>query len=237
MIIKVAIVEDEKEAYQSLEEKLKRYSRERNTEFQISYFSDGIVFLNDRPDKYDIVFMDINMPRMNGLEVAKKMREVSSDSFLFFVTDLAQYAILGYEVDAIDYIVKPVIYEHLSFRLDKVLSILDKRIEEPKLSFKTEEGLIALMSSQILYIETMEHKLTFHTIRGEYHSFGTLNEMEKILPKEDFIRCNHCYLVNLKYVSEIGKNDVTVGKDRLAISRSKKKVFMDAFTEYLGRQN
>lgn len=237
MITKIAIVEDEEKAYLSLKEKIEKYSREKNHEFEIHYFFDGISFLNESDFDFQIVFMDINMPFMNGFDVAKKLREISSDAFLFFVTDLAQYAIKGYEVDATDYIVKPIIYDHLAFRLDKILDLLERKNDESKIALKTEEGRLIINASAIRFIETMDHKLTFHTTRGDYHAFGSLNDMEKILPKEDFIRCNHCYLINLRYVSEINKNDVALGNDKLAISRAKKKPFLDAFTDYLGRNN
>ena len=150
---------------------------------------------------------------------------------------MAQYAIKGYEVDAIDYLVKPVVYEHLFARLSQITKLLEYKNKEKKISLKTEEGLIALAPSSLKYVETMNHKLFFHTDKGIFHAFGSLNEMEKILPKEDFVRCNHCYIVNLKFVTFIDKNDVYLGEDKLQISRAKKKNFLDSFTEYLGRNN
>lgn len=237
MTIKIAIVEDEEIASKTLKDMLIQNAREKNRDYQISIFENGIVFLSAKKLDFDIVFMDISMPGMDGLATAKKMRHANPECYLFFVTDLAQYAIKGYEVDAIDYIVKPVVYDHLKSRLDKVCRLLEEKANEPKLSIKTEEGLIALRPSSIQYVEIIDHRLYFHTDGGTHCSYGSLSEIEKNLPKSDFVRCNHCYLVNLRYVASIDKNFVTIGENKLAISRTKKKMFVDAFTEYLGKHS
>lgn len=237
MVIKTAIVEDDKVAFENIKALLERYGQEKNQDFNIQYFSDGQKFLNEFKLFFDVVFMDIQMPILNGFEASKKMRDIDPVVSLIFVTDLAQYAIKGYEVDAYDFIVKPVVYEHLSMKLDKLCRILSERKKEPKMTIKVEEGLIALSPSNIKYIEIMDHRLYYHTDKGVYNAYGSLNDVEKNLPKDTFVRCNHCYLVNLAYVVGIDKYEVVLGKERLQISHPKKKAFLEAFTEYLGRHS
>lgn len=235
MFIKTAIVEDDEIAYQNIKALLERYTKERGVDFEIHYFSDGVHFLQDYKPEYEIVFMDIKMPQMNGLEVAKKMRQVDLRTFLIFVTDLAQYAIKGYEVDAIDFIVKPVKYEHLRQKLDRICSYLDESTNEPKIFLKAETGNVVLNSSEIRYVEIIDHRLFFHMANGEtYNTYGSLNDIERQLKGSTFSRCNHCYIVNLKYVTGVDKYTIFLGKDQLSISHPKKKLFMEDFTKYLG---
>lgn len=236
MTFKTAIVEDDENAHADLRDLLKRYSREKNKEFDVRHYPDGLTFL-DHLESFDIVFMDIHLPGMDGLEVAREMRKHNLESFLFFVTDLAQYAIKGYEVDAIDYIVKPVIYDHLAMRLDKVVTLLEDTHNQPKITVKSDSGIHLLKPDDIYYVDILGHRLSFHTKQGEYSTYGSLNEVEKELPTADFIRCNHCYLINMKYVTSIEKNAIVVMNEELAMSRTKRKAFLEAFSEYQTRHN
>lgn len=237
MGIRAAIVEDEDKAFENLESLLKRYAEEKKIPISVFRFADAVKFLNDYRPNYDVVFMDIRLPYMNGLDAARKMREYDPDVFLIFVTDLAQYAIKGYEVNAFDYIVKPVIYDHLVSKLDKVVRLSEERDREPKISIKAEDGYVVLSASSISYIEVINHVLVYHAGSRSYSVYGSLKQVENILPANSFSRCNNCYLVNLKFVTAMNKDFVSVGEDKLKISRLKKKEFIDDFTNYLGRHS
>lgn len=109
-MISVAIVEDEAEQAGILLSYLERYGQEYGVGFQATHFSGSLAFLNDVRTIFDIVFMDIEMPYKNGMEAAAEMRQINTESCLIFVTNMAQYAIKGYEVDAMDFVLKPVNY-------------------------------------------------------------------------------------------------------------------------------
>ncbi|MFA6829688.1 MAG: LytTR family DNA-binding domain-containing protein [Bacilli bacterium] len=234
MIIKVAIIEDDSVAYENLKSNLVRYGKENNREIIIKYFPDGLKFLSDYKPDYDLVFLDINLPFMDGMTVAKKMRSYDPKVGLIFVTDLAQFAIKGYEVDAYDFIVKPVVYDHLAHKLSRFCEGLEKLNSEPRITLKIDDGFIALTASSIKFVEILDHRLYYHTDKGVFNAYGSLSDIEKILPADAFVRCNHCYLVNLKFVTGIDKFEASIGEDKLQISHPKKKAFLDAFTNYLG---
>ena len=109
--MKIAIVEDTKIHVKQLESHLDRYQQEEGETFEVFTFSDGLKFLDSIKQGYDIIFMDINMPYIDGMETAKRLREIDRYACLIFITELSQYAISGYEVAAFDFVVKPVSYE------------------------------------------------------------------------------------------------------------------------------
>lgn len=234
MLLKIAVVEDEQKVFEGLKEFLDRFAASNKIEIEVSYFSDAVKFLDDYKPVYHLVFMDINLPYMDGLTASHKLREFDSQVFIIFVTDLKQYAIKGYEVDALDYIVKPVVYDHLELKLQKVVNILNKRSESHKIPIKTDDGTVAVAVEDIRYIEVVNHYLYYHTCGETFKGYGSLSKIQKILPPDLFSRCNECYLVNLRFVTRIEKNNVYLGKTALVMSRMKKKGFLTAFTKYLG---
>lgn len=120
-------MEDQPSAAQVLGRCLLRYQTERKLELKITAFFSGVAFLSDTTTMYDIVFMDIEMPHMDGMQVSAEMRKRNTETCLIFVTNMAQYAIRGYEVAAMDFLLKPVTYQTVAFRLDRAIAIIRKR--------------------------------------------------------------------------------------------------------------
>ena len=171
----VSIIEDDAGYARYLEECLVRYGSEHNCTFQVRIFGRAEAFLAGDRSIDDIVFMDVDLGNgwMNGMEAARLLREQGSMAVLFFVTNMPQYAPDGYEVDAIDYCIKPINYSSLSVKLDKAMRVLAQRTGIP-LRVKTKEGLRVVSSADILYIEVKGHELMFHTVQGVIDSYGGL---------------------------------------------------------------
>ena len=229
----IAIVEgDDKEAG-LLEEQLRRYEKETGAEYRVVRFSDAIAFLTGYSADYDIVFMDIEMPDLDGMTAAKKLREVDPEVILVFVTNMAQYAVEGYEVSAMDFMVKPVRYDNLKLKLERAEKKLEGKGED-RFLVRGKNGPVVICVPDIRYVEVTDHMLTFYTNEGAIKVTGSLKEIEKRLEGRDFSRANSCYLVNLKYVTGASDGMVTVGGDRLSISRARRKSFMSDLADYLG---
>lgn len=234
MIRSVAIVEDNKDASELLADYLERFSVEHGCEFKTTFFYNSSDYLENCRLGFDIVFMDIELPDGNGMEAVRKIREQDVNSLVIFVTNLAKYAVQGYAVKAFDFIVKPVQYPNFELKLLSALECLDKS-NEKEFWINIKEGRILLKSSSITYVEVIKHYLTFHTLEGNYVTLGSISSVAEMLKDcRSFAFCNRCYLVNLKYVTQIKQLCVTVNGEALQISRQKRANFLKAVNDYFG---
>lgn len=229
----IAIIEDSKADRDNLIRCLKKYEEEYSENFKIDIFVDGLTFISDYNATYDIVFMDIEMPYMDGMRASEKLREIDEYVNLIFVTNMAQYAIKGYEVNAKYFILKPIDYFNLKMKLQKVLENCDIK-QDRVLKVKVEEGYAKVHSSKILFLKSDKHTISIFTDKGIYLTRSSMKEMEGILPEELFVRCDNSYMVNLVFVSKVNQNTVTVGKYEVPVSRAGRKKLVNAFTQYLG---
>lgn len=233
-MIKIAIVEDEKKIADNLVNFLHRYANENLVKLQVKHFPCTTDFLTQY-DGFDIVFMDIEFKNdINGIEASRKLRKLDSVVTLIFVTAFEQFAVKGYEVQAFDFIVKPILYSDFSLRMTRVLQRVSKEVLDTiGISVKGSVKIVSV--KDIKYIEVIKHKLIFHTVNEVFEGNGSLNDMERQLISKNFVRCNHCYLVNLWYVKGVEGFALNLDGEEIAISRSKKKEFMSALNRYLAR--
>lgn len=232
-MIRVAIVEDEAEIREQLMGYVQRYTRQYGTAFEVKTFADGLEILEDYRPAYDLILLDIEMKHLDGMETARRIRELDPDVMLVFITNMAQYAIKGYAVGALDYILKPVPYFAFSQQLQKVEAQLRRRTWH-YLAVPVEGGLRRLDTSRIYYIESEGHRVHFYTEEGDFAAPGALKALEEKLADRPFARCNSGYLVNLAQVRAVQQNTVEVGPYELQVSRPKRKSFLAALTDYIG---
>lgn len=230
-MINVAIVEDEEEQAQALADCVQRYGKEHGQEFSCVVYANAVNFLQNYKGAADIVFMDIRMPHMNGMSAAQKLRERDASVVIIFVTSLMQYAVDGYKVGALDFVVKPVEYGSFSLTMRRAAERVARKTGR-RIAVNTPAGTALLEADDIRYVEILQHHLVYHTLHGDYDGYGTLVEVEKQLEGEPFARCNACYLVNLRYVTELKGYSAWLGNEELRISHPKRKAFAAAFAAY-----
>lgn len=235
-MIRVALVEDEDVWAETFTDYVKKFASENGEAVTCTRFPDADGFLAGYRAEYDVVLMDIGLPGTSGMEAAKKLREKDTAVVLVFITSMMQFAVNGYEVDAVDFIVKPVPYFVFSVKFRRVVEKIALR-KETVLPVKTDAGTVNVPSSKIKYVEIIKHYTVYHTTDGDYRARGALKDVEPLLEKYDFVRCNNCYLVNLKYVKSIRGYTVNVGGDELLISHPKRSNFVKAVNDYLGGGN
>lgn len=236
--MQIAIVEDNKNDLQILSQCIQKYSDSNDIDITTHYFKNGMVFLNEYTAKYDVIFLDVQMPLMDGMTAAKKIRRLDQQVVIVFVTNYVQYAVEGYAVKASDFLVKPVTYFNFSAHFAQIVSQLTAR--QKTYIIKTKRGTYNIPQSNIYYVESEGHVLHFHIKDGTeekcYDVSNTMKNVESELTPSGFFRCNNCYLVNLSHVTAIKRNIVTVGSENLQISRPRKKAFMQAITDFWGKE-
>jgi len=231
----IAIVEDEKEFRSQLQTYLKQYEKENQVFFQISEFEDGADILENYKNEYDLILLDIEMPKMNGMDAAEQIREKDEDVVLMFITNMAQYAIRGYSVGALDFVMKPITYYTLSMKMTRALKRVQRKVKvQAPIVLHLPDGIKTLEIKQIYYVEVQNRMLHYYTDEGEIVVRGTLQSVEEMLKPYAFAKCNHWYIVNLDHVKEVVRNTVVVGPYEVEISRRNKGMFLKALTEHMG---
>lgn len=233
-MLEIAIVEDEESYRNILCEYLKKYEQETGEEIHISIFTDGDEIVENYNAKYDIILMDIEMKFMNGMDAAHKIREVDKAVIIIFITNMVQYAIQGYAVDALDYVLKPISYFAFSQRIQRAVGRMKKR-EERYINIVSKTGVNKVAVSEIGWIESEGHRLIYHAKNDVYEStLNSMKEIENELKDCNFFRCNKGYLVNLAHVKAIKDGWAILTNGQVMISRAKKTEFQKALTKYAG---
>ena len=230
---RILIAEDDSLCFRQLEQFLGDYSRETGRTFHITHYDNGEDLVERYRPEYDLLLLDVDMPFMDGMTAAGHIRKIDPEVVIVFVTNLAQYAIQGYSVNALDYILKPLSYFSFSQRLTRALRYA-KRRKSDYLTVAVKGGALKLEVGSIYYIERLGHQLMFHTREGVYASSATLQQMEETLGDKGFARCNKGYLVNLSHVSGVQDGCAVVQGDKLLISRGRRGPFLDALANHVG---
>ena len=173
------------------------------------------------------------MKFMDGMTAAEEIRKVDPEVVIIFITNMAQYAIRGYAVDALDYVLKPVSYFAFSQRLERAIGRMKRRARR-YMTIAIRGGARKLDISRILYVESQGHSLVFVTDGEEHTTTGTIREVEEKLESFGFFRCNKGCLVNLEHVDGVRDGCAIVGGHALPISRGRKNEFLAALTDYVG---
>ena len=229
----VIIVEDEASSAHRLEQFVKRYFAETGGAYTVKTYTDGLEFISEYAGGGNIILMDIEMPHMDGLKASQRLRAVDGYASLIFVTNMAKYAIKGYEVGALDFMVKPVTYFNFALKMERAVAIQEKYIGGTFM-LSSDEGMVKLNVSDILYIERGKHNICYHTRKGSFGERAALKDAEERFARYGVARCHNAYLVNLAAVEKTRGDEVSVGADALPVSRARKKEFLEALTVFYG---
>lgn len=173
------------------------------------------------------------MPGSDGLTAAREIRNRDDAVAIIFITNMAQYAIHGYEVNAIDFMIKPVGYFNFAQKLGKAMRFLHRRSQRTVL-LSGEDGVIRLATSDIRYVEKDRDNLIYHMRQGTFRKRGTMKAEKEQLRGLPFEECTVGCLVNLEAVQRIGKEHVYLKEEQLPLSRRMKKDFTQSYIDFAG---
>ncbi len=231
-MVNVAIVEDEQKHAEILKTYLEKYGTEHNADFNIELFGDGLDIVEDYDSHFDIVFLDIQMRHLDGMSAAKRIRELDSSVVLIFITSTVQYAVQGYSVDALGYVLKPVPYVAFSQLVEKAMGRIESKRKKNYIGFSTSQKQVKLDVSRIIYIESQRNNVLIHTKEENFLTAGPLKKYDEELDGMGFSQCHSAYIVNLSYVSAVRHEELVLTSGvTLPISRARKKEFMRELTE------
>lgn len=229
--IKTYIVEDDDFQIETTKEYLQRFEKEtKSCHFQVESFLSPIDFLDKYKGDGELLFLDIRMPGINGMETAKEIRKKDPLITIIFITSLGQYAIEGYSVEAFDFLLKPLKYPEFKIKLFRIVNNVISK-DSDYLMINVSNSIIKLPFSHILYVETQLHNVLIHdNDLNVYKKHISMKEIEDSLPKEIFCRINSSFIVNFDYCLGIEKDEMILNdRTRLKISRPRMKQVMDSF--------
>ena len=229
-MIRIAIVDDEK----VIREQIKKLIEKKQTDCEIDTYGTGEDLLKaDRG--YDIVFLDIQMEGMNGIDTAKALRQKADSTVLIFITGVKEYVFDAFDVAAFHYLIKPI--EELKFYevYDRAVLEVGKRKQQAngQLFVKTRNRNATFNQSDILYIESRAKKVEIHTKTDIVEAYAAIGELEKQLVGS-FYRCHRGYLVNMAFITEYGNDSITLNNgETIILSKDKYSEFVKVYMRYL----
>lgn len=231
-MINICIVEDEIEQANLLRDYIKHFATDSGVDIDVDHLSDGIDLVDGYNGSYDIILLDIQMKHLDGMAAAEKIRALDSDVIIIFITSTVQYAVQGYAVDALGYVLKPVPYTAFAQLMEKAISRVKAKQTHIYIKVTVNDRQLKLDCSSISYIESSRNNVILHCVDQDYVTAGPLKKYEEMLGSQGFSKCHNAYIVNLSYVQAVQKEEVVLTTGfSLPISRARKKDFMAALAQ------
>lgn len=234
-MFRILIVEDNPDEQATLRAHLERYATEHGEDFQITWLKSAVEFV-EGSETADLIFMDIDLPGISGMEAATLLRSFDQQTPLIFVTNLSQYAVRGYEVDALDFIVKPVTYFNFSMRMDKAMRVM-RRTTGRNVVIQTKAGMRVIPLADLISVEVLNHNLAYSAVGYDapVEVRGSLAAVEKELAGAPFVRISNSCIVNMGHVRDIQGNEMRMSNGAvLYFSRARRRAAMESIADYLG---
>ena len=234
-MINIAVCDDEKCMSEKIEKLVEDFFRKKNTNISVSEYSSGEELLKSN-ERIDILFLDIGMRGMDGIETARKLRECRFHGFLIFITVLKEMVFQSFEVQPFDYLVKPVQEEHFEKTMERLFFSMQDRLSPEKENLLVQKGCESniIFFQDIICCEIIDRKVYLYLVSGEVIDY--YDRIENLEKKMDgrFFRCHRSYLINLNHLKSYRNNTAYMadGKE-IPVSRLRSKEFSKVILQYM----
>jgi len=233
-MINIAICEDEKDIQELIEYYLDKILKNENIEYKIQKYSSGEALLKTDLAYIDILLLDIQMGKINGMDTARKIREVDNNMEIIFITSLIDYIQEGYEVKAYRYLLKPIEPEALKKHVLTCIKEGQAHINNYIL-IKNKSNTYKIYLNDIKYIEVQKKNISIHTIHKRIDIRYSLEKVEKDLNSDKFVKCHKSFIVNLCFIENLKSNSLILENgEEVPISRYRYKDVKLSFLKFLG---
>jgi len=233
--LKIAICDDDSQELNRISSFIDTYKRIRNVPLIYSTFLSAAELVSKvSSEGYNILFLDILMPGINGMQAAHEIRSIDAEVKIVFLTTSPEFAVESYEVKAYDYILKPVSKDKLFSLLDAVFA--EEQMLMEGLTIKTQSGIARILFSRLAFVEIMNKKLYFNmadnSVQEVTSSLAAFEE--KLLARSEFVKVHRSYIVNLWQVSELRSNEIITNSGKtVPVSRLLYKSVREAYMKHL----
>lgn len=237
-MLRIAIVDDDVKFQKQIKEFIARFFQHEANQFYVRCYCDGVNFLSEYQSDFDIVIIDIMMPMMNGIEVAHRLREHDKNVLVMFITATPDFAIRGYEVSAVDYVLKPLSYEtDFKYKFERVVKKANTlKLHSKELVLKDDNGrFVKLDVDDLIYVIKNRDNALYHTTQGVFSERIPIFKVKESLEgAASFAVVNSGCLVNMAFINNINGSLIELfNGERLVLSRGKKKAFYETFFDYM----
>ena len=232
---RILVIEDNDEAAARLAAAITRYGEERGDGFSITRLASAVDLDERISASHDLIFLDIELPGQSGMDAAFDLRMHDTSTPIVFVTNMANYAVHGYAVNALDFIVKPFTYEDFRLRMDRAMQVVRQRAQRT-ITLRGRDGLRIFEASQLVFVDMNGHDLVYHLANGERVELrGSMRKLDDELGGSPFLRISSGCIVNMGHVRGVADTALELSTgDTVWISRSNKKTALEAIARYLG---
>lgn len=231
----IAIYEDEKIFSEAFEKNCNQLCTKLKIDHTVTAFQNSkelLQIISTEPTKFDLFLLDIITDELSGMDLAKIIRKKNKESSIIFVTSNRDFAIQGYEVQALHYLLKPIDINLLEKLID---TDYKNKFKRKFITLETHTNLVKIAFSEIVALETVNRKVAVYLLDKTIYHTGKLSDLAEQLPSNLFIRCHQSFTLNIRNIREVDKKNATAVNGKIIpISRSHQKAIQKAFLEWMG---